>query len=207
MPRELIDGLFHWTAVHPNIGSRVSSYYVAPARAVIDPIEPEDGWDALPGPVEVILLTSGHHTRGAAELAGRLEISVRTSQPAADRIGGALAVEVDAPGTEVAPGITSLHIGALSADEGAYHVALDAGAVAFADGVVHTGSELAFVPDGLIGEEPERVKAELATAFEALLSDKAFDHLLFAHGQPVVGGGRLALSEFAARTLGRLDRA
>jgi hypothetical protein len=206
MPRELVDGLFHWTAVHPNIGSRVSSYYAAPARAVIDPIEPEEGWDGLPGPVEVILLTSGHHTRGAAELAGRLEIPVRTSQPAADRIEGALPVEVDAPGTEVAPGITSLHIGGLSADEGAYHLALDAGAVAFADGVVHTGSELGFVPDELIGEEPERVKAELATAFQALLADKTFDHLLFAHGEPLIGGGRRALSDFAARTLARSDR-
>jgi hypothetical protein len=202
MPRELVDGLFHWTAVHPNIGSRVSSYYVAPARAVIDPIEPEKGWDALPGAVEVILLTSGHHTRGASELADRLGIPIRTSQPAADRIDRALAVEVDAPGTEVAPGITSLHLGGISPDEGAYHIALDAGAVAFADGVVHTGSELAFVPDGLIGDEPERVKAELATAFQALLADQAFDHLLFAHGEPVVGGGRSALSDFAARTLG-----
>jgi hypothetical protein len=202
MPRELIDGLFHWTAIHPNIGSRVSSYYVAPARAVIDPIEPEKGWDALPGAVEVILLTSGHHTRGASELADRLGIPIRTSQPAADRIDRALAVEVDAPGTEVAPGITSLHLGGISPDEGAYHIALDAGAVAFADGVVHTGSELAFVPDGLIGDEPERVKAELATAFQALLADQAFDHLLFAHGEPVVGGGRSALSDFVARTLG-----
>ena len=194
MPRELVDGLFHWTAVHPNLGSRVSSHYIVPARAVIDPIEPEEGWGALPGPVEVILLTSGHHTRGAAELADRLAIAIRTSQPAADRLGDALAVEVDPPGTEVAPGITSLHLGGLSADEGAYHVAIDAGAVAFADGVVHTGSELAFVPDGLIGDEPERVKAELATALQALLSDKAFDHLLFAHGEPVMGGGRSALS-------------
>ena len=202
MPRELIDGLFHWTAVHPNIGSRVSSDYVAPALAVIDPIEPEGGWDALPGPVDVILLTSGHHTRGAAELAGRLGIPIRTSQPAADRIGGTLDVEIDAPGTEVAPGITSLHLGGISPDEGAYHVALDAGAVAFADGVVHTGHELAFVPDRLIGDEPERVKVDLATAFEALLSDKAFDHLLFAHGEPVIGGGRSALANFAARTLG-----
>ncbi len=206
MPTEIFSGLYHWTAVHPNIGSQVSSYYVAPARAVIDPIEPEEGWDSLPGPVEAILLTSGHHTRGSAELAGRLRIPIRTSPEAAQRLGDDLAVEVHAPETEVAPGITSLHIGAISSDEGAFHIAVGPGAIAFADGLIHTGAELGFVPDQLIGDEPERVKRELAHAFRLLVDEREFDHLLFAHGEPVVGDGRAALGVFAdAAPLG--DRA
>ena len=36
MPDELLPGLYHWTAFHPGIGSRVSSYYVEPAGVVID---------------------------------------------------------------------------------------------------------------------------------------------------------------------------
>ncbi|HET9103701.1 MAG TPA: hypothetical protein VFN55_10140 [Solirubrobacteraceae bacterium] len=202
MPTELIDGLYHWTAVHPHIRSRVSSYYVAPARAVIDPIEPEEGWDALPGPVDVILLTSGNHNRGAAALAERTGAPIRTSRAGAERLGDSLTVEVDPPGTEVAPGITSLHLGGISPDEGAYHVAIGPGAVAFADGVIHTGSELDFVPDHLIGDEPERVKSELGQAFRALLEDRLFDILLFAHGEPVTEGGHQALSAFADQVLG-----
>lgn len=197
--------MYHWTAVHPSIGSRVSSYYVAPARAVIDPLEPEEGWDSLPGPVEVILLTSGHHTRGSAELAARLRIPIRVSPEAAQRLRDDLAIEVQLPETEVAPGITSLHIGAISADEGAFHIAVGPGAIAFADGLIHTGAELSFVPDQLIGDEPERVKRELAQAFRQLVAEWEFEDLLFAHGEPVVGDGRAALGAFADGVLG--DRA
>jgi len=202
MPTEIDSGLYHWTAVHPNIGARVSSYYVAPARAVIDPLEPEEGWASLPGPVEVILLTSGHHTRGSAELAARLGIPIRTSSEAAQRLGDDLAVEAHGPETEVAPGITSLYIGAISADEGALHIAVGSGAIAFADGLIHTRAKLGFVPDQLIGDEPERVKRELAEAFRRLIAERKFDHLLFAHGEPVVGDGRAALAAFADAVLG-----
>ena len=205
MPTEIIDGLYHWTAVHPHIHSRVSSYYVDSARAAIDPIEPEEGWDALPGPVEVILLTSGNHNRGAAELAARSGAPIRTSQAGADRLGDSLAVEVDPPGTEVAPGVTSLHLGGISPDEGAYHVAVGPGAVAFADGVIHTGAGLDFVADGLIGDEPERVKTELAQAFRALLEDQRFDVLLFAHGEPITADGRAELSALTDQVLGPQD--
>src|SRR5665213_330789 len=80
MPDELLPGLYHWTAFHPGIGSRVSSYYVEPPGVVLDPKLPDDGSDPLPGPVTQILLTSGHHTRDAAELAERLSVGVSASQ-------------------------------------------------------------------------------------------------------------------------------
>lgn len=198
---ELMPGLHHWTALHPGIGSRVSSYYVAPAAAVIDPIEPEDGWDALPGRPEVILLSTGLHDRGAGELAERLGIPIRTSAEAARRLGDALPVEVDAVGTEVAPGITSIHIGALCPDEGAFHVAVGDGAISFADGLVGFGGKLGFVPDFLIGDDAPAIKRRLAQAFAALPDEYAFDHLLLAHGEPVIGGGREALSAFARSVL------
>jgi hypothetical protein len=54
------------------------------------------------------------------------------------------------------------------------------------------------VPDSLLGDDPEDVKAGLRGSLEALL-DRDFDHLLLAHGEPVVGGGRAALREFVAR--------
>jgi hypothetical protein len=59
---EIAPAIFHWTAFHQPISGRVSSYFIAPARVVIDPKRPEeDGWDALPERPEQVLLTSGHH--------------------------------------------------------------------------------------------------------------------------------------------------
>ncbi|MGB9184216.1 MAG: hypothetical protein WCB67_09115 [Solirubrobacteraceae bacterium] len=197
MPRQLVPGLYHWTAFHPGIGSRVSSYYLEPADAVLDPKCPEEGWDAIPGYVRQVLLTSGHHTRDAAELADRLSIPVRASPQAADHIGGALDVEVFTDGSEAAPGITAIHIGVLSDDEGAFHIAVDDGAIAFADGLISHGDEIGFVPDELMGDDPEGVKQGLTEAFRGLL-DLDFDHLLFAHGDPVIGGGKTSLRAFLA---------
>ena len=56
---------------------------------------------------------------------------------------------------------------------------------------------LGFVSDGLIGDDPESVKATIRERATALL-DLDFDHLLFAHGEPVIGGGKEALRAFAA---------
>ena len=53
---------------------------------------------------------------------------------------------------------------------------------------------MAFVPDGLM-DEPEWAKAGLREAYRALLH-LDFDHMLLAHGDPVVGGGKEALRAF-----------
>lgn len=47
-----------------------------------------------------------------------------------------------------------------------------------------------------LGDDPPAVKRALTRAFEALLADHEFDHLLFAHGDPVIGGGKAALRAF-----------
>jgi hypothetical protein len=47
-----------------------------------------------------------------------------------------------------------------------------------------------------VTDDPPAVKRALTRAFEALLADHEFDHLLFAHGGPVIGGGKAALRAF-----------
>jgi hypothetical protein len=49
-----------------------------------------------------------------------------------------------------------------------------------------------------MGDDPEAVKRGLRDAFAELL-ERDFDHLLFAHGTPVVGGGKAALEAFLDR--------
>lgn len=54
---------------------------------------------------------------------------------------------------------------------------------------------LGFFSDDLLGDDPAKVKRGLNDAFRGLLT-RDFDHLLFAHGEPLVGGGNAALREF-----------
>jgi hypothetical protein len=71
-------------------------------------------------------------------------------------------------------------------------------ALACADGVVRWGAPdapLAFVPDSLLGDEAEDVKGGLREAYLRLL-ELDFEHLLLAHGLPVVGEGKARLREF-----------
>lgn len=194
--RELLPGLFHWSTFHEPIGTHVSSYYVQPAGIVIDPKVPADGFEALPGEPQQVVLTSGHHHRDAAQFAKRYGIPITASRPAAERMAEFLSVETYTDGDEVAPGVTAIHIGKLSADEGALHLALDAGVLAFADGLIRYGGALGFVPDQLIGDDPEQIKEGLKDSFRGLLT-RDFDHLIFAHGEPLIGGGKEALRKFA----------
>ena len=101
-------------------------------------------------------------------------------------------------GEVLAPGITALEVDAISPEETALHLEYGGGAIAFADGLIRPGGgPPRFVPDFLIGDDPERVKRELASAFDRLLALE-FDALLFAHGIPLLGGGKRALQELVA---------
>jgi hypothetical protein len=47
-------------------------------------------------------------------------------------------------------------------------------------------------------DDPEDTKAALRATYARLAETLEFDNLLVAHGDPVVGGGREALRQFAA---------
>ena len=109
-------------------------------------------------------------------------------------------VEGFAFGEELAPGVTAHQLGAICPDDTALHIrTAGGGALAFADGLTHPrGGGLSFVPGFLMGDDPATVRAELRASLRGLL-DLDFDHLLFAHGEPLIGSGRVALRGFVAR--------
>jgi hypothetical protein len=199
--QQVIPGLFHWTAPHEPIGSRVSSYYVQSAGVVIDPKVPDGGLDALPGRPTQVLLSSGHHLRDAHVFAREFDIPIRASAQAVARLGsdgdGIAPWPEGAP--EIVPGITALHIGVLAPDEGALHIDVGPGALALGDAVNHSHQQLAFFPDALLGDDPGSVKQGLNAALRALLDSLTFDALLFAHGEPIAAGGAEMLRRFVAR--------
>ena len=75
---------------------------------------------------------------------------------------------------------------------------VDGGGLAFADGLARPrGGGLRFVPGFLLGDDPAAVRAGLRESLRGLLY-LDFDSLLFAHGEPLIGGGKAAQREFVA---------
>jgi hypothetical protein len=108
-------------------------------------------------------------------------------------------VEGFAFGEELAPGITAHQLGAICPDDTAIQIHTSEGtALAFADGLVRPrGGGLAFVPGFLMGDDPSAVRAQLRESLGALL-ELDFDSMLFAHGEPLIGGAKGALRAFLA---------
>jgi hypothetical protein len=194
---EILPGVHHWTAFHHGIGQVVHSYLYAPSRALIDPMLPEEGVEALDRyRPERILLTNRHHYRQSDELRERFGCPVLCHEAGLHEFEGGPEVQGFAFGQEVAPGVDALELNAICPEETALDLR-DAGALALADSVIRRrDGALAFVSDYLLGEEPERVKSDIRRALRRLL-DVDFDALLLAHGEPLTSGAKAALRAFA----------
>jgi hypothetical protein len=194
---QILPGIHHWSAFHEGIRRRVHSYYVEPAGALIDPMVPEEGLDAFAGMTtpQQALMSNRLHFRESDRFREAFGCVVRASAPGMDDLEGR-DVRPFWFGDEVAPGVVAVEIGKLCPDETAFHVTHADGAIAFGDALVHPpGAPLAFVADDLMGAHPVRVKQGLKDAFRGLLL-RDFDALLFAHGEPLVDGGKRRLRRF-----------
>ncbi len=191
---EIVPGIYHWSTFHAPIRSRVSSYFIAPAGIVIDPKIPETGIESLPGRPEQIVLTIGLHDRDAGAFAETFGTPIRVPREGMERVRGVFEATPYQDGDELAAGVRAIAIGHLAPDEYALHIEAGEGALSFADGLINSRG-LGFVPDSLMGPDPEAVKRGLIGAFAGLL-ELRFDALLFAHGDPVASGGHAALRAF-----------
>jgi hypothetical protein len=203
--REVLPGVFHWTAVHPEIRVPVHCHYVEAQRALLDPLVPEEGldWFERRGPPQHVLLTNRLHSRATARFVRRFGCDVWCNALGLDHFGE----DGELPGLDVRGfragevlfgGVRSLEIGELCPDETAFWIPGAEPALAIADGIVRDErGALGFVPDELIGDDPQAVKRALRAAYRRVLSLE-FDHLLFAHGEPWIGGGKRALADFVA---------
>jgi hypothetical protein len=188
---EIAPGLFDWAAFRDTIGQTVHSHYVAEPGVLIDPMPP-DG--KLPSEPRLAVLTNRHHLRYAAGYGCPIlchEAGLHEFE------GGDVEVEGFAFGDELAPGVRALEVGVLCPEETALHIAVGDGFLALADAVIRRDDgRLRFVPDWLLGDDPEAVKAGLRDALARLLETEAFDGLLLAHGDPTPSGGRAQLQAF-----------
>jgi hypothetical protein len=194
---ELVPGVFHWTAFHEGIAMDVSSYFVESSGTLIDPMLPEEGiaWFRDRHRPERIVLTIRHHYRQCDAFVKEFGIEVWCHQDGLHEFQGGPPVRGFSFGDTLAPGLTVLELDVISPDDTVLRIDVEGGALAFGDGLVHWGRGVGFVPDGLLGDDPEAIKRGLRGSLERLL-EQDFEHLFFAHGDPIVGNGRAALARF-----------
>jgi hypothetical protein len=202
---EIAPGILHWTTYHEGIGQTVHSHLHTASGAIFDPRLPDGGVDALAHAVlpTVVLLSSRHHLRNSAAVADAYDVPIKVSEPGLWDLQDDDDPEVEtfAFGEEVAQGVTTIELPALAPDETVFHIddADGKGALLFGDSLLHHDGKLAYVPDGLMGDDPAAVKRGLTGGLQRILDEAApFDALLFAHGAPIARGGRDKLEAFVA---------
>lgn len=202
---EIVPGVLHWTTFHEGIGQTVHSYLHTPSGAVFDPRLPEGGVEALASAAvpTVVLLSNRHHLRHAADLAAGYEIPIRVNAAGIHAFDGTSEPQVETfePGDVVAEGVVAYGLPALTPEETVFRIEpADASAPAallFADTLARKDGQLSYMPDGLLGDDPEGCKREMTAQLAKLLDDaEPFDALLFAHGAPLGEGGRDVLAAF-----------
>jgi hypothetical protein len=194
---EVLPGVLHWSARHPSAGLDSGSHYLVAEGILIDPIAPTEGLEWFEGKeIGEILLTNRHHTRSAFDLQDRFGLTIRAPRTGMDDLPAERVQPYDF-GEELTSGIRPHAISETWPDETALELPRHR-AVAIADGVTNYEDGLGFFADSLLGDDPEAEKQRLRNGFARLAAEVDFDHLLFAHGSPILGDGREQLRRFAA---------
>src|SRR5262249_40768682 len=141
--REVLPGVFHWTAVHPEIRVDVHCHYLEAQCTLLDPLVPEEGlaWFERRGPPRHVLLTNRLHSRASALFATRFGSDIWCNAEGLDHFGEGgelpgLEVHGFRAGDELFGGVQSLRIGELCPDETAFWIPGPEPALAIADGIV-----------------------------------------------------------------------
>ena len=193
---EVFDGVFHWRAKHPRIGIDIDCHYVAESGTAIDPLLPAEGIEWFEGrDVRRVVLSNRHHLRDGAEIAGRFGCPILCHEAGLHEFAGGPEVTGFAFGERLAPDVVALEMDSICPEDTVLRIEAAGGALLFADAVIHYG-ELGFVPEEHLGEDPEATRRQIRERCAALL-DEDFEHLLFAHGDPLPSDGKAALREFA----------
>ena len=202
VPQQIIAGIWHWTAPYSNIGGTlVSSYWLDEAGVLIDPLTPDAVLEWLsrrPTPPTAVVLANRHHYRNCAAINERFGCQVHVPAAGMHAFTQGEPVVPYEPGDELPGGLVAVEVGALSPDDGGLYLGSSRG-LWLADTLVRSptdpASGIGWVPDSLMND-PVQTKRGLLAAFERILSDYDFEHLMLAHGLPLVGNGRAELERF-----------
>jgi hypothetical protein len=206
---ELTEGLWRWTARHPEwhpgeFGADVAGFAVQAGddTLLIDPLlppEPEQVLKTIEGTLGdrlAILITIPYHVRSAEVLWQRYRSAAETTihghPAAAKRLKDRAAFREIEPGVPLPGGVTAHMIGKPRRYEMPLHVPSH-DALVFGDAVAETDGRLAMWSTDKVDAKVARFYRErFGPTLEPLLN-LDFDAVLVTHGKPLMVGGKRAL--------------
>src|ERR1700733_8374628 len=119
--REVLPGVFHWTAIHPNIPREASPYWLEEPGFLIHPlVPPTEGleWFAeRPAAPSAVLLSNRHHYRESHLFAERFGCPVLCNSRGLHEFSDGRAVEGFEVGEELPGGVVAFEFGAICPDD------------------------------------------------------------------------------------------
>lgn len=198
---EILPGIVHWSAYHDGIGQIVHSSFALHSGTLLDPMLPYGGLDAVAaiGKPQRIVLSNRHHFRHSAAYTERFGCPVLCHEAGLAHFQGEHPVSGFSFDQQLADDVRALELASICAEETTLLLRIEHGALVFGDGLTRDeDGSLAFMPDTLLGNDPETVKAGLCRNLTPMLEEE-FDTLLFAHADPVLAGGQMLLRDLLAR--------
>jgi hypothetical protein len=206
---ELTEGLWRWTARHPEwhpgeFGAEVASFAAQAGddTLLIDPLlppEPDEVLRTIEGALGdrlAILITIPYHVRSAEEIWQRYrknaETTIHGHPAAAKRLEDRSAFREIEPGAPLPGGATAHSIGKPRRFETPLHLPSH-DALAFGDAVAEADGRLVVWSSEKIDAKVERFYRERFNPTLEPLLGLDFDSVLVTHGQPLLGGGKRAL--------------
>jgi len=201
---QLADGIWSWTARHPEwhpgvFGARVVSFALPGSgrTVLIDPLAPdEDGfWTQLDGVVAgpvTVLITIGYHVRSTEAVCDRYPGTTVWGHANAGRRLSDRSVFRELAPDSAPPGVRAHHIGKPRRAELPV-LAESHAALAFGDAVVGTDEGLRMWCNEPLNERRLAFYAGRFAPTVAPILDEPFEHALMTHGPSAIGDGREAL--------------
>jgi hypothetical protein len=210
--QKLRDGLWRWTARHPEwhpgeFGAEVACFaaQAGDTTLVIDPLLPEDearAEEVLAGIDEIltdrlaILITIPYHVRSSEQLWRRCgkeaETTIHGHRAAAKRLKDRSAFREVEPGVPLPGGVTAHRIGKPRRYEMPLHVPSH-DALVFGDAVAEADGRLVVWATDKVDAKVERFYRERFNPTLQPLLELPFDAVLPTHGQPILTKGKQAL--------------
>lgn len=197
--REILPGVWHWASHHEKIGQPVHSCFMpnVGGGVLVDPRLPEGGLDAIRelGEPANVLLTNRHHYRHSGGFRAEFDTLVHCHSAGMHEFTVEEEVEPFEHGEMLLGSVEALEVGVLCPEETALLFPVHGGILALGDCVIHYGGELGFVPDKYLGEDPPAIQRGIRASLASHL-DRDFEHMIFAHGEPITEDGKARLAAF-----------